>query len=317
MKSLFLTTSLAMALTIAPNALAQQIGDDQPDDTNLEHPDHLDLDEIVITGSPLSREYGKTISGVSVLDGEELRERASSSIGDTLRTQPGIRATSFGAGASRPIIRGLGGDRIRVLEDGIGTFDAAQTSPDHAVPIEPALAERIEVVRGPASLLYGSSAAGGVVNVDTGKIPSSLPENGLEGAARYAYSTVNNGNEVAAGTNVQLGTNFVLHAEGNFRNAGDFDIDSLNASDQLVAALAAEAIANDEPFDPSEEFTDGFVANSEMGIILTKRGSAGVQMAVNQYDITSPKRFATGMKPCEESRYRSVLEIHFPTYPPP
>ena len=264
MKSLFLTTSLAMALAIAPNALAQQIGDDQPDDTNLEHPDHLDLDEIVITGSPLSREYGKTISGVSVLDGEELRERASSSIGDTLRTQPGIRATSFGAGASRPIIRGLGGDRIRVLEDGIGTFDAAQTSPDHAVPIEPALAERIEVVRGPASLLYGSSAAGGVVNVDTGKIPSSLPENGLEGAARYAYSTVNNGNEVAAGTNVQLGTNFVLHAEGNFRNAGDFDIDSLNASDQLVAALAAEAIANDEPFDPSEEFTDGFVANSDL-----------------------------------------------------
>ncbi len=259
MKSLFLTTSLAMSLALVPHAVAQQ-----QDDTSLEHPDHLNLDEIVITGSPLARELGKSISGVSVLDGEELRERASNSIGDTLRTQPGIRATSFGAGASRPIIRGLGGDRIRVLEDGIGTFDAAQTSPDHAVPIEPALAERIDVVRGPASLLYGSSAAGGVVNVDTGKIPSKLPENGLEGAARYAYSTVNNGNEVAAGTNVQLGSNFVLHAEGNFRNAGDFDIDGLNASDQLVAALAAEAIANGEPFDPTEEFTDGFVANSDL-----------------------------------------------------
>jgi len=259
MKSLFQTTSLAMSLAIAPYAFAQQ-----QDDTGQNISDHLDLDEIVITSSPIARSVGQSITGISVLEGEELRRRATSSIGDTLRTEPGIRATSFGAGASRPIIRGLGGDRIRVLEDGIGSFDAAQTSPDHAVPIEPALAERIEVVRGAASLLYGSSAAGGVINVDTGKIPSALPENGLEGAARYAYSTVNNGNEVAAGTNVQIGSNFVLHAEGNFRDASDFDIDSLTASDQLVAAFAAQALEDGELFDPAEEFTDGFVPNSDL-----------------------------------------------------
>ena len=116
----------------------------------------------------------------------------------------------MGQGAGRPIIRGLGGDRIRVLEDGIGTFDAAQTSPDHAVPVEPALAQRVEIVRGAASLLYGSSAAGGVVNVDTGKIPKALPEGGIDGAARYSYSTVDNGNEVAAGADVQVGSNFVI-----------------------------------------------------------------------------------------------------------
>ncbi|MEO9971111.1 MAG: TonB-dependent receptor [Hyphomonadaceae bacterium] len=258
------TVSLLAYLALVPQVTAQTAAEQTNEEAGQTHPDHLNLDEIVITGSPLGRSVGKSITSISVLDGEELRERASNSIGETLRTQPGIRATSFGAGASRPIIRGLGGDRIRVLEDGIGTFDAAQTSPDHAVPIEPALAERIEVVRGAASLLYGSSAAGGVVNVDTGKIPSALPENGLEGAARYAYSTVNNGNEVAAGTNVQLGSNFVLHAEGNFRNAGDFDIDGLNASDQLVAALAGVAIANGEPFDPTEDFTDGFVGNSDL-----------------------------------------------------
>jgi len=102
------------------------------------------------------------------------------------------------------------------------------------------------------------------VNVDTGKIPTALPEDGFEGAARYAYSTVNNGNEVAAGANAQIGSNFVLHAEGAFRDAGDYDVDGLNASDQLIEALAAEALENGEVFDPEEEFTDGFVPNSDL-----------------------------------------------------
>ena len=265
MKSLVLTT-VAMSLALVPHAVAQQADPQtvpQQDDTGHDHPDHLNLDEIVITGSPLSRSIGQSISAVSVLDGEELRERASGSIGDTLRNEPGIRATSFGAGASRPIIRGLGGDRIRVLEDGIGSFDAAQTSPDHAVPIEPALAERIEVFRGPASLLYGSSASGGVVNTITGKIPDHAPEEGFEGALRYTRSTVNEGNELATGLNVGFGQ-LVLHAEGAYRFAEDYEIDGLTASGPLINALAAEAIANGEPFNPEDEFANGFVPNSDL-----------------------------------------------------
>ncbi|MEM8635839.1 MAG: TonB-dependent receptor [Pseudomonadota bacterium] len=249
----------AAAFALSANlAAAQTVSEATGDDI-----ERLDLDQVVTTSTPLARTLGKTITNVTVLDGEELEERLASSIGETLRLEPGISSTSFGAGASRPIIRGLGSDRIRVLADGIGTFAVDQTSPDHAVPVEPALAERIEVFRGAASLLYGSSAAGGIVNTITGIIPEEAPENGLEGAARYSYSTVDNGNEVAGGANVQLGQ-VVFHAEGSFREAGDYDIPGLVASNELIGALAAEANANGEPFVPTEEFETGFLPNSDL-----------------------------------------------------
>ena len=209
----------------------------------------IDLDEIIVTGSPIARPIGQTITNTTIFDGEKLAENLENSIGETLRREPGISSTFFGAGASRPIIRGLGGDRVRVLEDGIGSFDAAQTSPDHAVPVEPALAERIEIFRGPASLLYGSSAAGGVVNTDTGKIPSAAPEDGFDGALRYSHSTVNNGDEVAGGFNLGLGS-FVIHAEGAFRDADDYDIPGLNGSEALIEALSAAAAAEGEVLIP-------------------------------------------------------------------
>lgn len=252
----FGVSALVMALAV-PTALAQTSTDEG------DHPNHLDLDEVVITSSPLARPLGKTITSASIIDGEELAERLSASIGETLSDEPGISSSAFGQAASRPVIRGLGGDRVRVLYDGIGTFAVDQTSPDHAVPVEPALAERIEVFRGPASLLYGSSAAGGTVNTITGIIPEVAPENGFEGAARYSYSTVDNGNEVAGGGNFQLGQ-VVFHAEGSFRDAGDYDIPGLVASDQLVEALAAEAAANGEDFDVDEEFETGFLPNSDL-----------------------------------------------------
>ncbi len=254
-----------IALSVfAPIANAQQ--------DDLE-PQHIDLDEIIVTASPFSRALGQTISGVSVLDGEALLEQAENSIGETLSSQPGISSTAFGAGASRPIIRGLGGDRIRVLEDSIGTFDAAQTSPDHAVPVEPALAQRVEVFRGAASLLYGSSAAGGVVNVDTGKIPSELPEGGIDGAVRYGHSTVNNGDEVAIGVNLAASNNIVLHGEFAFRDTDDYDIPGLNGSQALIDAFTAAAAEENETFDAEEEFTDGFVPNSDL---RTTNGAGGI-----------------------------------------
>ena len=104
------------------------------------------------------------------------RRELRPSIGETLARQPGVTASSFGPTASRPILRGLSGDRIRVLTDGIGSFDVSASSPDHAVAINPLTAERIEVLRGPAALLYGSSAIGGVVNVIDRRIPRSEPE---------------------------------------------------------------------------------------------------------------------------------------------
>ena len=275
-KPILRSLPLIALMSIAPVA----VGQTSSGEVNSEEPSHLDLDEVVITSTPLTRTLGQSITSSTALDEEELAERIASSIGETLRNQPGVKSTAFGQAAGRPVIRGLGGDRIRVLEDSLGSFDVSQTSPDHAVPIEPALAERVEIVRGSASLLYGSSAAGGVVNVETGKIPTALPENGFDGATRYAHSTVDNGDEVAAGANVQLGSNFVLHAEGSFREAGNFEIDGLNASDQLLDLFAAQAAAEGEVFDLADtEFVDGFVPNSDLE---TWTGSVGGSFVFDQ-----------------------------------
>ncbi len=274
--NLLAATAGVAALSVYAGAAAQTVEEETVLETT-----HVDLDVIVVSATPFNRKLGQTTTGVTILSGDELAEQIEGSIGETLRRQVGVTATSFGAGASRPIIRGLGGDRIRVLEDGIGTFDAAQTSPDHAVPIEPALAQRIEIFRGPASLLYGSSAAGGVVDVDTGKIPNAIPEGGIDGAIRYSHSTVNNGDEIAGGVNVSLGGGFVVHAEGAFRDADDYDIPGLNASDQLLAAFAAQAAADGEIFDPADRFTDGFVANSDL---RDTRGAGGVSYVFDNGD---------------------------------
>jgi len=201
-------------------------------------------DQIIVTASPIGRSVEETIIGTSVIDQEELQRRLENSIGETLRREPGISSTFFGPGASRPVIRGLGGDRIRVLDSGIGSIDASATSPDHAVAVEPATAERIEIVRGPATLLYGSSAAGGVINVFSGRIPSEVPEGGIDGALRTGLSTVDSGVEAAGGFDLSLGKlgsgTIVFHGEGFFRDADDYDIPGFAESAAFIAAEEAE-----------------------------------------------------------------------------
>lgn len=134
------------------------------------------LEPLTVTALPLAGEGGTLADPVEVLSGAELAQRRRASLGETLARQPGVSASDFGQGASRPIIRGLGGARLRMLQDGVGSMDASSLSADHAVAIEPFEAEQIEILRGPATLLYGSGAIGGVVNVVTGRIPDRVPE---------------------------------------------------------------------------------------------------------------------------------------------
>ncbi len=202
-------SALSATLIIAAPAMAQNLDSE--------------IDEIIVTGSPLNRSVDEAITGVSVLSGDELSDRLAATIGETLKSEPGVSSTFFGAGASRPILRGQGGDRIRVLTNGIGSIDASSASPDHAVAAEPAQAERIEVLRGAALLRYGSSGAGGVVNVIDGRIPDSLPEDGLDGAFRVGASSVDAGREVAGSLDKAFG-NFVVHLDGTFKETDDYDI---------------------------------------------------------------------------------------------
>ena len=154
---------------------------------------------------------------VSRFSGEELSNRLAGTIGETLKSEPGVSSTFFGAGASRPIIRGLDGDRVRVLNNGIGSIDASSSSPDHAVAAQPAQAERIEVVRGAGLLRYGSSGAGGIINILDGRIPTQLPEDGIDGAIRVGATSVDNGFELAGSVDIAAGSNFVIHFDGTFK----------------------------------------------------------------------------------------------------
>ena len=117
---------------------------------------------IIITGNPLRRERGA--EAASSLVGDALAARRASTLGETLDGLPGVSASGFGPNASRPVIRGLDGDRVRLLDNGGAVVDASNLSFDHAVAIDPLVVERIEVLRGPAALLYGGNATGGVVN---------------------------------------------------------------------------------------------------------------------------------------------------------
>jgi iron complex outermembrane receptor protein len=147
-------------------------------------------EEIVVTASPLLASQLELAQPTTVLDGDELAAAVQPSLGETLAGQAGIASTYFGPGASRPVIRGLGGDRVRTLEDGVGSLDVSALSPDHAVSAEPLQAERIEVVRGPATLLYGSNAIGGVVNLFDGRIPDFPPSESVEGNVTLLGGTV-------------------------------------------------------------------------------------------------------------------------------
>ncbi len=147
-------------------------------------------EEIVVSASPETRVASEVYQPVNVMDEEDIARRIQPTLGETLKQEPGVDATYFGPGSSRPIIRGLGADRIRILQEGIGTGDASNVSPDHAVSIDPASAEQIEIVRGPATLLYGSNAVGGVVNVIDQRIPSRVPASLITGNVDLRASSV-------------------------------------------------------------------------------------------------------------------------------
>lgn len=180
-------------------------------------------DAVVVTADPEPRDRLEVIQPVTVLSGEELELRLESSLGETLNEQPGISSTYFGPGASRPVIRGLGGDRVRILESGIGTADVSNTSPDHAVASDPKNAERIEVVRGPATLLYGSSAVGGVVNVLDDRIPSYVPEAAVSGSVELLGGTV--ARETTGSVSLQGGQGrWAWHTDALRRDTDDYDV---------------------------------------------------------------------------------------------
>ncbi len=227
-------------------ATAAETGTEASDATDEDHHDHSD--EIVVTG--VRRKASDVLGGLSVLDSEELAKELRPSIGETLARQPGVTASSFGPTASRPILRGLSGDRIRILTDGIGSFDVSASSPDHAVAINPLTAERIEVLRGPAALVYGSSAIGGVVNVIDRRIPRVEPEDRIDVAGLVEYASAAEERSANLSVDGSIAPHFVIHADGNWSKSDDLR----TGGHILTKELREEAAAS--PFPEIQELAD-------------------------------------------------------------
>ena len=185
-----------------------------------------ELDAIVVTASPLGERADQTAQPVAVVSGKRLTDLAGAQAGSAVEHLPGVQASFFGAGVSRPIIRGLEGSRVQVLSSGIASMDASSFSPDHAVSIEPFLADQIEVLKGPATLLYGPGAIGGIVNIADGRLPEQATI-GASGRAELGGDTGANqklgavrldlGTEVASGT-------WMLHADGVYRDQDNYEV---------------------------------------------------------------------------------------------
>jgi len=253
------TTALAQTAINAPHSHATEA-------VNLEH--------FVITASPFERAQADLAQATTILAGDALSQRRQTTLGDTLAGLPGLNATAFGPGASRPIVRGLGGDRVRVLENGVGTLDASVVSPDHAVSVEPFLIDRIEVVRGPASLLYGGSAVGGVVNVLTHRIEREVPDHPVSGRLDTRFDSAADersyGGVVNFAVPVRSGEALVLHLDGFRRDTGDLRIPGYAESASLRAEESEHAAEHDE--DPPE-FARGTLPNSA---VRSRGGAAGL-----------------------------------------
>lgn len=181
------------------------------------------LPAVTVTATPFNDGVeNQILAPATVLRGDELRNKLGNTLGDTLSQELGVSASSFGPGASRPIIRGMEGPRVKILQNGMSVLDASTFSNDHAVAGEGATARQIEILRGPAALLYGSGAIGGVVNIVNDRIPTTLVGKPT-GEAEVRYSSVDHGKQVSTSVDGSTG-NIGLHLDGNFRDADDYRI---------------------------------------------------------------------------------------------
>jgi iron complex outermembrane recepter protein len=204
-----------------------------------------------LAGTGLDISPDQNFVSTSVMTPGQLLSQPSSTLGDALASRPGIAATTFAPGASRPVIRGLSGFRVRIQENGLATGDVSALSDDHAVPIDPLAAGQVEVVRGPATLRYGSQAIGGVVNAVNNRIPTAIPTNGILAETRGGFSTVDDGRNGAVIVEAGSG-NFVIHADTFARSTSDYGIPG---GTQANTSLESSGYA----LGGSYVFKDGFV----------------------------------------------------------
>ncbi|RZG87132.1 zinc piracy TonB-dependent receptor ZnuD [Acinetobacter venetianus] len=179
------------------------------------------LETIRIKAHPLEQTSKDFAVADTVVDQKRLAQGAVT-IGEALSGETGIASNQFGAGSSRPVIRGQDGPRVKILQNSSENIDVSTLSPDHAVTVDPALAKQVEVIRGPSTLLFGAGTVGGLVNVNDSKLPTQMPEKGYEGNVGLRYNTGSDEKLATAGVTVGLGDQVALRVEGLKREANDY-----------------------------------------------------------------------------------------------
>lgn len=250
-KSLLRRTPLFLALTLAS---APVWAADPPIQTDPRHNEPKTLDAVEVKATPLADTAESLAQPVEVLAGEKLDEAKANSLGETVGKLPGVQSSYFGPGVGRPIVRGFDGARVQVLSDGLSSGDVSTVSVDHAVTIEPFLADQIEVLKGPATLLYGSGAIGGAVNVVDGRIPESAPDEPFQGRAELRADSVNDGRTGMLRLDGATGNGFVFHFDGLHRETDDYEIPG-------YAESARQLAEEGETPDPAER---GILPNSDL-----------------------------------------------------
>jgi len=228
------------------------------------------LDDMIVS-APFIESVEDSSHPITLLKGDELRNKVGSTLGETLQNELGVTNQSFGSGVGIPVIRGQSGSRVKVLQNSLGNNDASSLSADHATGVDPIIAERIEVLRGPSTLLYGSGAMGGIVNVIDNRIPETLFDKAIGGAGEQRYDSATD--ETSSALKLEGGKDhFAYHVDGFYRDAGNTSIGGM-------AIDEARARQHDPSFHavPAGELqnTDGFIDNTQT---RTRGGSAGFSM---------------------------------------
>ncbi len=263
MKNLFLIP-LAL-ISSASLAAAQNAASSSP--TPSPSPSQTaETERVVVTGGEILSSTD-TAQTVTVLNGDALKQKAEATLGDTLSTEPGVAGSGFTAGASRPVIRGLADNRVRVLNNGTEVFDVSNLSPDHAPSVSTLLSQSIEVVRGPATVLFGSGAIGGVVNIVDNRIPVEAPSNRLSGELDGRYDSVDTERSGAGSVDLAITPHIVFHIDGSVQHLEDRDIPGYALVPAIQATLTpAQRAYNGFGGNPFGFVPNTFVKTEDFGI---------------------------------------------------
>lgn len=231
-----ITLMIARNFVIAQDAVS-------PSPSPKPSPATAETERVVITGGEIGRSATDSAQAVTVLNENTLKERTTPTLGDTLGNEPGIGASGFTAGASRPVIRGLADNRVRVLNDSTEVFDVSNLSPDHAPSLSPLLSQSIEVIRGPATILFGSGAIGGVVNVVDNRIPVEAPPNMFSGEVDGRFDSADLERSGAISLTLAVTPHIVLHADGTILRTDNRRIPGFALDQRIQAGLTPEQFA--------------------------------------------------------------------------